>query len=1263
MSRSTRMASQDRAACRGGTPYQPPTVEGDDPAQRAKNNAFHHRGDEVKKMAPKDRADFTEVEWRMLCTSKREQLRERLAEQKAMPPGGPSPWQPSEGTGQHRRRQREENHEGAPPIVKGKILGGKEGKGETQRSPASRAAAFFSKAVQRCTGARPLKPSSPSSPPSSQDEKAKVKTYEVVRIGRALHRIPIRPPVAARKAGTVNGVESASSVPPPPAPCPAEDRQSPPCQHRQAVESTHTVLCSATISFPATPSQPIKQHRRKRSIIKSVFLPSARDKAAASSRQSGKRITTDMIQVVGGERIGASQGRVPTGSQGAAGGAHQAGGSIPRMDRRVTALKRLSDEDLAPKKGGPYKPRLLYPLLVVMKSYIHGNTVLHNFFVTNSLYLLPMPRPSAFRRETPTKRASISNPPKSLSNLLVWYPESSRTMLPGGAPRSRMEDFGASSFTRRSKPKDRTDNSTIRVSKRKRWFSLKAPHAVKTILDKARRKPNQAIRAAEDAELHKQYLEDTADISPAVSFDEWKRLRAAMADATRKRQVAKDAEQKRSAGSHGRIEASHGSLVRFGRKYRSPIPAYGGSTERVGKFHRAVARVFSGKPTAKQTSRQESRGETKLEIREAGVEQPRETEQTAQEIEALEATDAEEWEDVDPIHDSIRGPERMFPDTEMQADTDDSHAHDAADCPGLENFPRLYQTLYIKLDEAGKEIKTIANHTYGSCQVRRETSSTVIQEWFCPTVEEVKYAIKNTRSHNPTSAGQHTKYNTCVSNAVLLLSRIPTQLCRVEDSRPSTEYIHQGSPIQQDTRNSQFEPSCKSLPVDAKLDNGVHAKAFNGKEQHRKQQDPGFDDRKFEELYRKEGQGMTREYFKEFLEEKKNSREVQVLTRLYTASTTDKTVQPVASPGKKVVLRKWGDLGTDIPESTPASVRNAMMDLAKELQEGNPSPDTDQHLPVRSRSVDQGLLATKGSQQPKSSAAPTAPRAPITSGYQPTSHKRIITATQSIMETKPNRKETPPKHASYEPPRRPYLRPFGTMPEGIPTVNALQAKKNSMESASFRKDAHEPPLSTQPFRQQQTSEHPAEQGMSSNDTIERGSTGPFNVDVTKAPIGIAVGGIDSIQSVHIRPGAQPTAIPASIRSIPRDPPSKTVKQTHGTSPVKSASKLKSPTAASSGGYSTNFTQSTTTVASNPQRSISPVRRGNARLRPFGAPGLAPNEQMSFAKPRSHRDGPTTSSRQEGSGSSSNEQVDLQDPRYAVKGKQVEGKPPFRGGWI
>ncbi|KAK6354525.1 hypothetical protein TWF696_003668 [Orbilia brochopaga] len=1200
--------------CGSGISYQPAAGEDDNPAQRARNNAFHPRGDEVRKMAPKDRADFTDDQWRRLCADKQQQLRERLARQQAMPPGGPSPRQPSGPAGQHRRRRGEENHEGAPPIVKGRILGGKGPKGGTSKSPASRAAALFKKAVQRCTGAKPFKPSSSSSSSStsssSHDEKAKVKTYEVVRIGRALHKIPISQPVAARKTGArlssspptpLPAPLSTTLPPPPPPPRTIDNRLPPSCQHRPAVESSHTVLVDAAISFPSTPSQSSKQHRRKRSIIKAVFLPSARDKTAAPDRAPNKRITTDMIQVLGCERLGASQVCPTMRSASGTVSSHRAGVSIPRLGHRVTDLRQLSEDVLISSNGGPYKPRLLYPLLIVMKSYIQNNTILYSFFVANSLYLLPMPRLDAFRHKAVIEQSFLDQAPKSPTNLLVWYSKDSRKMLSKDAPRSHMEDFGASSSVQRSKSHDGPHASSIKVSKRKKWFSFRASHAVRKILYKTPRKTNSATRAAEMTELHSQYLQETADIIPAVSFEEWKRLKSAMVDAAKKRQQTRKTELQGLTRYRGSIQGYRSSFVRLPMEDDESFKA-------TKKLRRAVAKVFSGKSATKQTVPEESQEEIpeieisqELEIsQDAEVESLQEPEQAVQDTEPLVATNAEEWEDVDPVQDSINGPESMFPDDTIP-NIEEAQADKTADHHGIEHLPPLYQKLYVKLYKADKVLKVRSKILFDGHRLENENSSTagdlvlpsdpaldqlyslygiaevttkfapMVEEWFCPTVEEIEYTIKGTtQRRNSLSAGR----------------------------------------------------------------------------------------------------------------------------RATSHAANDKPLQSIGNIGKKVTLRKWGDLGGDIPESTPASVRDAMMDLEKELRKGETSSDPDPHSTVQSRSVTQDLEASKHSQQPN----PAAVHAPLHSGYQPISHGRAIASTQSIMETKSTRKETPPKHASYEPPRRPYLRPFGTMPDGIPTVNTLQPRKNSHETGRFRMDSREPiaPIHSSPS---QAFESTGEQGDFLTEAIERESGDPLKANITKCLLDDPAHDVLSMPTANLRAGIRPAAVPATTRSMHKDSPvhssAKAAKQSHITSPFKPSSNYRSPTVASSGGYSNTSAQNATTAAGNPQRSISPIRRANPPFRPFGSSSRAPDEQMTFAKPRSQRDGPTTRFRpfnssdhnksmdgatepprsdpasgsggtdgpgittdhdeehegQKGQDGGPVEHVDLQNPRYSLKGKQ------------
>ncbi|KAF3919018.1 hypothetical protein ABW21_db0200347 [Orbilia brochopaga] len=398
---------------------------------------------------------------------------------------------------------------------------------------------------------------------------------------------------------------------------------------------------------------------------------------------------------------------------------------------------------------------------------------------------------------------------------------------------------------------------------------------------------------------------------------------------------------------------------------------------------------------------------------------------------------------------------------------------------------------------------------------------------------------------------------------------------------------------------------------------------------------------------------MTREYFKEFLEEK---------DKISPLNFTGNKPQKIAvNQGKKAVLRKWGDIGADIPESTPTSVREAMMDLEKELRKGETPANPNPVLPTQSRGVSQELLASHLLQQPKP-ATSTVVRAPFSSGFQPTSHRRPTAATQSIMETKLIRKDTPPKHASYEPPRRPYLRPFGTLVEGSKAVDTLQAKKNSIEKGGLRKGLSElmPPV------------HSHQQGFKSADEHEEHHpTSPLEEDATT----------DEPRDVSPMPAANYRSAHQESSAV-RMP--KGTKQSHVTSPFKLSSNFRSPTVAS---------QNATAETGNRQRSISPVRRANARLRPFGGPGPAPDEQMTFAKPRSHRDNPTarfrpfnssdhvqslgtapagparaqgseaTASQEEEQDGGPVEQVDLQSARYTLKGKHVEGRPPFRGGWI
>ncbi|KAF3919092.1 hypothetical protein ABW21_db0205240 [Orbilia brochopaga] len=771
-------ASQNGEVCRGGTPYQPATVEDDDPAQRARNNAFHPRGDEVKKMAPRDRTDFTEDEWSRLCADRRQQLRERLAEQQAMPTSGSSDQQTSGASGQHRRCKGEEKHEGAPPVVNGKILGGKAGKGQTLRSGASRAAALFKKAVQRCTGARPLKPSPSSSSSSSEGGKAKMKTYEV---------------------------------------------------RREIVESSHTVLVDTAIKFPTGPPPPVKQHRRKRSIIKAVFLPSAREKNAPPS----KRITTDMIQILGCERLGAPQVPLPVHSEVGAGSSHQMGTSTPCMGRPVSEPRKISEEVAISKNGGPYRPRLLYPLLVVMKSYIRDNTILYNFFISNSLYLLPMPRPAAFRRKSTMTLPSPSKSSNKPANVLVWYPKESRTRLPRDAPRSCMEDFGGPSFSQRNKTQERPEAPATKVSKRKRWFSFKASKAVKKILYKPHRRSDSAVRAAAKAEhLHDQYIRETVDVVPPISFEEWKRLKAAMDDATKKRILTEATDQQPLFGIR-MDEGYQSEFVRLPLSDKAYEEIYGEPPER-NRFQRAIAKVFPQRSAEEQPYRRRPRQRAfEHETQYSEFEMQKAPEQ--EEFEHMTAIGAEEWEDVNPTRDSISGPERIFPDT-ITASAENSTIDNVADYHGLENLPPLYRTIYVKLFEAGKDIRIMRSVLHGSrqahCNASAESTSAIVstdptmtqlytlygisetaedstsrvQQWFCPTAEEVEYAINAPAMSQRASSNFSTHSHP--TNDILL----------------ANTHIHLNNPVEHKIKNIEVNSTCDNHLTTATMDRRQNTK-------------------------------------------------------------------------------------------------------------------------------------------------------------------------------------------------------------------------------------------------------------------------------------------------------------------------------------------------------------------------------------------------------------------------------------------------------
>ncbi|EWC47516.1 hypothetical protein DRE_00484 [Drechslerella stenobrocha 248] len=461
---------------------------------------------------------------------------------------------------------------------------------------------------------------------------------------------------------------------------------------------------------------------------------------------------------------------------------------------------------------------------------------------------------------------------------------------------------------------------------------------------------------------------------------------------------------------------------------------------------------------------------------------------------------------------------------------------------------------------------------------------------------------------------------------------------------------------------------------------------------------------------------MTRGYFKEFLEEARNIRPLRVKkqkgiqslggsiptapspspTTSFGAPDFTQSRHTVASPRRKAVLRKWGDLGADIPESTPSSIRGAMVDLEEELRWGPKLASHDPSSTAHARAMNSGSALHKPSSKFAQALRNTSSIAPIASGPL-SSQKRSFGGPRSTAERQSTQKEAPPRQTAYEPPLRPYLHSSGATAHD----NNPQPKQRLLETNASRKHTKFP-IDTSKYHQRGVSKDYA-----TKESYPTNSGLPASLEMTSA---MAVGhlplrGASMTTSTSFQHGGYLAAGLHTSEFAPRVSPafypSKVASERYGYSP-KPAPKGAPPLAGSRGVRSSSPVKNAAAPSVRSNISISPTRRENTRLRPFGIRDPSAGPQANAAKPRLQRTGKPqdllttrvrpleglnhpkstflgqTSPVHEGTYSSAEEpnapeaeptnearaeHVNLNDSRYILKGKDVEGKSSIRGGWI
>ncbi|KAF3915784.1 hypothetical protein ABW20_dc0110361 [Dactylellina cionopaga] len=944
-----------------------------------------------------------------------------------------------------------------------------------------------------------------------------------------------------------------------------------------------------------------KLHRRKRSVIKGFFAPLFPTKTAATPHDVPKRITIDMIKVMGGQRMGELEF---THSMAPITVANSDAKPKPTTDivpsKKLTKMGLTQPEpgwEFVIKSGGPYRPRLIYPLMLVMRGYVKRSWVLFHFFVGISLYTLPMPRPTAFTlSERDRKKQPLFLPQPGQGGLVVWYHPDNRLILKHDVSRNAMLDFGKFSTGQKRTlnsmfPEDQRRLKTARKDARKEWYKATPKRLAKKIFGRKDEASEAARRVKGEISLFLMYREYTASHQYPPTFEEWLARRMNFGEGFRRNTPTINEGGQTSYREWSKRSQESPLSIRTSR-----IASPSLRSRKVGMLRTVFAKFKPQKIKAidqaaeSLLSQAEKIGGNFLSINPV-IRAPEITTPTLPRV-----LNPDEWEDVDPLTDNIKGPERMFPSLAVACVTrpqiEQKKPEETGD--GLSEQENIF---YMAIKEAAKDLSGFAvqpdfakKFKYWLCKINgacipmplldnaiekygtylfAEQPTPIIKQGFGALVEEAKSCVfESERSSGEQKLEEPLSLCNPKNLKTSPLPRPPlSEYQRLYPPRIITrtkltmkdieKYSFSGNSESRDAPSSNMDDA--KQPVKGA---NTHQKSFKEKQNRRDV---------FELEYAKEGFGMTRSYFREYLEEKKRIKPLNIVKRKVedkdssgisgdTAAKPAGTA-PLTFPHSQDILRRWGDPGSDIPDGTPKPVRDAMIDLELALRQS----EIEFPGPKSSENHDISRLDHPVAQKLDHEHAST-----------------ISTIEERAVHHVPE-KAISPNNDTYEPPRRPYLRPFGIMADGA-KVRKIPEKKAGvgMTPQDVAEIVHRPaPPST---RNTKGTGSPPTPGSGFRRTYSSASSSSQKGSPPSYPSTFTTGSVGS-----------------ATRTSPKASPS-----TRGVSPI-----------AGLKGAEPTF--------KNLQPATENNRRVGSRVRPFGV--LESSEQIPVLKPRSGHTPPSDPRRQ------------------------------------